>query len=101
MCSNKVSKLTPCQCVSSLVHLVTQWISTVKFWDGRPRNSSHVQLTGSPTSPSILKLHRSSGVRGVGPAESTGKSLTTYCPGGTRLAAPGCLGLPTNPRETK
>jgi hypothetical protein len=29
-----------------------------------------------------VKLQRSSGIRGVGPAESTGKSRVRYCPGG-------------------
>src|SRR3712207_8079725 len=53
------------------------------------------------TSPSIEKVHWSSGTRGVGPAERTGKSFTRYCPGGTRPAVSACRRLPTNPRETK
>src|SRR5919197_6451148 len=88
-CSNRVSRLTPSQRVSSLVHLVTQWMSTTKVCEGSLRNSSQVQVTGSDTSPSIVKVQRSSGVRGVGPAESTGKSVTTYWPGGTRLGSAG------------
>ena len=36
------------------------------------------------TAPWIVKLHSSSGVCGVGPADSTGKSTVTYWPGGTR-----------------
>src|SRR5215470_11975804 len=32
----------------------------------------------------MVKSQRSSGVCGVGPADKTGKSLVTYCPGGTR-----------------
>jgi hypothetical protein len=32
----------------------------------------------------MVKLHSSTGVCGVGPADRTGKSFVTYCPGGTR-----------------
>src|SRR3990172_9904516 len=100
-CSSRVSTLTPLQRVSSFVHLVTQWMSTVKSWAGSPWTSSHDQRTGFSTCPSMLKVHFSSGVRGVGPAESTGKSATPCCPGGRR--SPGALScrLPTKPRETK
>src|SRR5215472_16815473 len=84
MPSSSVSTLTPCHTVSSFDHFVTQWISTVISSLGSARNSSHVQLRGSLTSPLMVKFHRSGGVCGVGPADSTGKSLVTYCPGGTR-----------------
>ena len=69
--------------MSSFDHFVTQWMSTVTVSAGSSRNSSHVHDTGSSTSPSIRKLHSSSGVCGVGPAESTGKSVSRYCPGGS------------------
>jgi hypothetical protein len=72
MPSSRVSTDTPCQCVSSFDHLVTQWMSVVISSAGSARNSSHVQLRGSSTSPLIVKSHWSSGVCGVGPAESTG-----------------------------
>src|SRR6266511_3340582 len=49
----------------------------------------------------MLKVQRSSGVRGVGPAESTGKSRVRYWPGGTRFATSDSRRLPTNPREMK
>ena len=99
--SRSVSTLTPSQRVSSLDHLVTQWMSTTNVCVGNWANSAHDHATGSRTSPSTLKLQRSSGVRGVGPAESTGKSRVTYWPGGTRSAAPGSRRLPRKPREMK
>jgi len=70
--SSSVSTETPSQTVSSFVHLVTQWISLVISSLGSARNSSQVQRRGSSTSPTIEKSHASSGVCGVGPAESTG-----------------------------
>lgn len=59
----------------------------------------HVQLTGSRTRPSMVKVHWSRGVRGVGPAESTGKSGVTCWPGGSGSGAVGWRLLPTKPRE--
>src|SRR3954471_1051242 len=96
--SSRVSSDTPVHVVSSFDHFVTQWMSAVSVSDGSARNSSHGHDTGSPTAPLIVKLHSSSGVRGVGPAESTGKSLTTYCPGGTRAEST-CGRRPRKPRE--
>ena len=72
--------------MSSFVHFVTQLMSTVQSRAGRARNSSQVQLTGSRTRPSIENDQRSSGVRGVGPADRTGKSVVRYWPGGIREA---------------
>src|SRR5919198_5386780 len=89
--SSSTSSETPVQLVSSFDHFVTQWMSTVTVSLGSARSSSHVQDTGSSTAPLIVKLHSSSGVCGVGPAESTGKSLTTYWPGGTRPAWAGSI----------
>ena len=102
--SSSVSTLTPRQRMSRWVHFVTQLMSTTHSRLGSARNSSHVQRTGSPTSPSIENDQRSSGVRGVGPAESTGKSVVRYWPGGMRvrgLPTPGVARRPTNPRVTK
>ena len=97
--SSSASTDTPLQFVSSFVHFVTQWMSTVGASDESARNSSHVHDTGSSTFPPIVKLHASSGVCGVGPAERTGKSRVTYWPGGTRDASStGCL-RPRKPRE--
>src|SRR5215210_9249545 len=58
-------------------------MSLVISSEGSPLNSSHVHLLGSSTSPTTEKSHSSRGVRGVGPAESTGKPSSRYCPGGS------------------
>src|SRR5690349_21919078 len=73
-------------------------MSLVSFSVGRARNSSHVQLFGSRP-PVMENDQRASGVCGVGPADRTGKSLVTYCPGGTRSAGAASR-LRWNPRET-
>src|SRR5450755_4210225 len=75
-------------------------MSTTNSSTGSLRNASQVQRVGLPTKPSIEKLQRSSGVLGVGPADSTGKSAVKYCPGGIRLASCASRRLPTKPRET-
>src|SRR3954453_10690112 len=89
---------TPVQVVPSLDHLVTQWMSTVNVSDGSALNSAHGHDTGLSTAPLIKKLHSSSGVCGVGPADSTGKSRTTCCPGGTRAGSKSSR-RPWKPRE--
>ncbi len=66
---------------------------------GSARNSSHVHSRCSSTSPTTVNVHCSSGVRGVGPAESTGESGVTYWPGGTRSRGPPSR-RPRKPRET-
>jgi hypothetical protein len=73
-----VSTETPVQVVSSLDHFVTQWMSAVTVSRGSAMNSSHGHDTASSAAPLIVKLHSSSGVCGVGPADSTGKSRVTY-----------------------
>src|SRR5262249_345880 len=85
------------QVVSSFDHFVTQWMSFVTLSRGSCWNSSHVQVTGSAP-PVIENVHSSSGVCGVGPAESTGKSSVRYWPGGTRSGGPSWR-RPRNPRE--
>src|SRR5215212_11946658 len=93
---------TPSQTVSSLLHLVTQWISTVTVSLGSAWNSSQVQRRDGCAAPLMAKSHCASGVRGVGPAERTGKSGVRYCPGGTRPATAGSSRRrPRNPREMK
>ena len=77
---------------------VTQWMSVVSFSDGSARNSSQVQLFGSRP-PSIENVHLGSDVRGVGPADRTGKSRVTYWPGGTRSAGTSWR-LRWKPRDT-
>src|SRR4051794_4757102 len=96
--ARRVSSDTPVHVVPSFDHFVTQWMSVVTVSDGSSRNSSHGQDTGSATAPLIVKLHSSRGVRGVGPADRTGKSLTTYWPGGTRSGST-CGRRPRKPRE--
>lgn len=80
--SSRVSTETPRQVVPSFDHLVTQWISRVTSSEARAVNSSHVHIFGPSISPEIVKSHPSSAVRGVGPAERTGKPPTRYWPGG-------------------
>jgi hypothetical protein len=67
---------------------------------GRERNSRQVQEIGVFTAPLMAKLHCSSGMRGVGPAERTGKSEVTYWPGGMREGSAAGRRRPPNPRET-
>src|SRR5262245_4261312 len=68
---------------------------------GSARNSSQDQRRGAATAPRTVKSQAPSGVRGVGPAERTGKSGVTYCPGGTRPGGAPSRRRPTKPRETK
>src|SRR5205085_6648471 len=98
--SSNVSTDTPFQLVSSFDHFVTQWMSSVTVSAGSATNSSHGQDTDCCTWPWIVKLHSSSGVCGVGPADSTGKSSVTYWPGGTREGSATGRRRPKKPRET-
>src|SRR5438132_13310546 len=68
---------------------------------GSLRNSSQVHRRGLSISPVIENDQSVSGVLGVGPADSTGKSVTRYCPGGRRPAGASSLGRPRNAREMK
>src|SRR6476620_5087188 len=99
--SSSVSTETPVHVVSSFDHLVTQWMSTVVVCDGRLLNSSQVHVTGASTAPRRVNVHSSSGVCGVGPAESTGKSDVTYWPGGMRAESASSRRRPLKPREMK
>src|SRR5215207_2789441 len=97
--SSRRSTETPSQVVPSFDHLVTQWMSLVTSSEGNARNSSHDHVLGASTSPAIVKLHAESRVRGVGPAERTGKPSTRYCPGGILTSPSTCLRRPRKPRE--
>src|SRR5215211_9175516 len=97
--SRSVSTETPSHLVPSFDHLVTQWMSVVISSEGSSLNSSHTHVFGSSTSPTMEKSHSSTGVRGVGPAESTGKPSTRYWPGGRETSLSLCLRRPRNPRE--
>src|SRR5215211_6772420 len=88
--SRSVSTETPSHLVPSFDHLVTQWMSVVISSEGSSLNSSHTHVFGSSTSPTMEKSHSSSGVRGVGPAESTGNPSTRYCPGGRWVSCACC-----------
>src|SRR5438552_10749629 len=100
--SSSASRLTPCQWVSSFVHVVTHEMSTTKSCAGSAMNSSHDHLIGRRTSPSMVNSHVRRSTRGVGPADSTGKSVTRCWPGGSRsFCGPGCCRRPVNPRVTK
>src|SRR5438552_2262286 len=83
--ASSVSIDTPSQRVPNFDHFVTQWMSVVIDSRGRAWNSSHVQRADFPSAPRSVKSHFESGVCGVGPAESTGKSRVSYCPGGNLL----------------
>src|SRR5215813_5332506 len=47
----------------------------------------------------MLKVQSSSLVCDVGPADRTGKSVVTYCPGGKRFFGACCCRLDLKPRE--
>src|SRR5437764_10924276 len=66
---------------------------------GSARNSSHDHVAGSSTAPLIVNVQSSRSTVGVGPADSTGKSSTTYWPGGMRLGSTSRRRRPPNPRE--
>src|SRR5918995_4297049 len=97
--ARSVSTDTPSQTVPNLDHLVTQWMSTVTATRGNAWKSFQVHRTARPHAPRIVKSHASSETRGVGPAERTGKSRVSYCPGGNRAVLSAERGRPRNPRE--
>src|SRR5262249_36813086 len=72
-------------------------MSLVISSEGRRLNSSHVHLLGSSTSPTTEKSHSARGVRGVRPAERTGKPSSRYWPGGSFVSCP--RRRPPKPRE--
>ena len=80
---------TPVQVVSSFVHCVTQWMSTVGVSRGSASSSSHVHETSRSTAPRTVKLQSTAASGGVGPTASTGKSGVSYWPGGSREGSAG------------
>src|SRR5215207_2013795 len=83
MSASRVSSETPRQPVSSLDQRVTQWMSTVTDSAGKAISSDQLHRWLSPSSVVTVNSQASSGMRGVGPAERTGKSLVRYWPGGS------------------
>src|SRR5215475_929828 len=65
----------------------------------RDSNSAQFHLPSSDAPSSRAKFQFSSLICGVGPAERTGKSVVTYCPGGTRFFSTCCSRLDLKPRE--
>ena len=92
-----VSRDTPSQCVPSFDHRVTQCRSTVMFSVGSSRNDFQFHRRKTFVPSSIVNSHFSSAMWGVGPAERTGKSVVSYCPGGSFTSA--TVRLPKKPRE--
>ncbi|GAA1026961.1 hypothetical protein GCM10009557_06470 [Virgisporangium ochraceum] len=60
--------------------------------------SDHDHRWACPASVVIVNSHSLVLTRGVGPADSTGKSCVRYWPGGSRVSAD--LRRPENPGET-
>src|SRR5215813_2679814 len=83
MPASSVSRDTPRQWVPNLDHLVTQWMSTVGSSAGSAWKAVQSQRWTCPVSVVIRSSHLPVSTRGVGPADSTGKSVTRYCPGGS------------------
>lgn len=96
--ARSVSSDTPSQVVPNLDQRVTQCRSTVTVSVGNSRKDfqSHRCKTLLPSS--IANFQRSSEMRGVGPADKTGKSVVRYWPGGNFASAD--VRRPENPRET-
>src|SRR6478735_8252857 len=83
--SSRSSTLTPLKVVSSLDHVVTQWMSPKKVEPGTACSSGQVHVCGDSTRPSMLNVHDSSDWCGVASALSTGhEDPVSYCPGGSR-----------------
>src|SRR5262249_15098851 len=95
--ANSVSSETPSQDVPSFDQRVTQWMSTVTVSVGNSRNDFQFQLRKTLLPSSIVSSHCAWEMRGVGPADKTGKSVVRYCPGGSFASV--VLRLPEKPRE--
>src|SRR5688572_29266836 len=105
--SKSVSSDTPRQLVPSFDQCVTQWMSVDTSSIFNAMNSSQFHVF-APDSVRIVNSHSAVSTAGVGPADSTGKSRTSVCPGGrfssrSRLRPPNPLVmndmalLPTQP----
>src|SRR5262249_42744033 len=91
--------VTPRHAVSNFDQLVTQWMSTVTSVCGSASNSLQLHCIRTLSSNVSAKLHLARSTRGVGPAESTGKSLTRCWPGGRRAERGSAAPLRRKPRE--
>src|SRR6185437_5677923 len=98
MPDSRVSSETPRQCVPSLDHFVTQWMFVVIASAGRAVNCRQSQRCDCPDSVTIVNCHVAVWTGGVGPADSTGKPVSRYWPGGS-FSPPGRL-RPEKPRDT-
>jgi len=96
--ASSVSSETPVQVVPSFDHFVTQWMSTVTVSAGSASSCAHDHSCRCPASVAISNRQASGGIRGVGPADSTGKSSVRYCPGGS--SGPAGRRRPENPGDT-
>ena len=83
MLISSVSTETPRQCVPSLDHWVTQWMSVVMSSAGRAVNSCQFQVVLPPVSVVMVNVQVAVLTGGVGPAWSTGKPCSRYWPGGS------------------
>src|SRR5215470_10851685 len=91
--------VTPRQWVSSFDQVVTQWMSTWTLVCGKAASSA--QLHSPSILPPLLSVnpHDARSACGVGPADSTGKSLVRCWPGGTRSRGTSGPLRRRNPRE--
>ena len=71
------STSTPSQAVSNFDQVVTQWMSRVILLCGSALNSAQFQIFTGLTPSFSVKVQSSVLMRGVGPADKTGKSATT------------------------
>src|SRR5689334_16652635 len=84
--ARRSSMVTPLQAVLSFDQVVTQWMSRVILVWGRALNSSQLQVFTLRGPTFSVKVQLAGATRGVGPAESTGKSSVSDWPGGMRSA---------------
>src|SRR5580704_2672999 len=66
---------------------------------GSASNSAQLHLPSKDPPSCSERFQFSTLICGVGPAERTGKSLVTYCPGGTRFFGVCSCRVDLNPRE--
>src|SRR5690242_11641413 len=72
-------------------------MSTVTSSDGRASSSCQFHVCRPPASVTTVNCHLSRSMRGVGPADSTGKSSVRYWPGGSFGSL---CPRPVKPRDT-
>src|SRR5262249_51201637 len=95
--SSSVSTDTPVKFTPSFDHVVTQWMSPEYVDGGSAWISSHVQVVGRSTRPSMRNVHFARSIFGVTSAVRTGQcEPTSYWPGGNRGSR--VRDRPRNPR---